>query len=160
MITAPSAAETARVVSSALDAHHGERGALLPVLHDIQDALGFVPAEHLDAIAAALGLSRAEVQGVVSFYHDVRTTPPGRHRVRLCRAEACRSLGSEALERELLARLGLTGPGTTADGRVTVDPVYCLGLCALSPAAQVDGQPVGRATVETLCRRLDAAEGR
>jgi len=119
-------------------------GPLLPILHDIQAEFGCVPAEAVPLIAEALNLSRAELHGVVSFYHDFRASPPGRRVVRVCRAEACQSMGGEAVAASLLAKLGIDWSGTTADGEVTVLPVYCLGLCAVAPAALVDGEPVGR----------------
>lgn len=152
--------DTALAVTAALDAHSGEAGALLPVLHHIQDALGFIPPQHLDVIAAALNLSRAEVHGVISFYHDFRTEPPGRHRLKLCRAEACQAVGSSMLEAHALRRLGLHAPGTTADRSFTVEHVYCLGNCALSPAVMLDGQLHGRVDPPGLDALLDAVEGR
>lgn len=125
-------------------------GPLLPILHAIQGAFGCVPREAVPVIAEALNLTRAEVHGVVSFYHDFRDTPAGRRVIRLCRAEACQSMGGEALAADLLARHGLDWGGTTADGELTVEPVYCLGLCAVAPAALIDGEPVGRLTAERL----------
>ncbi len=150
--------DTTLAITAALDAHQGEAGALLPVLHDIQDALGFIPPQHLDVIAAALNLSRAEVHGVISFYHDFRTEPPGRHRLKLCRAEACQAVGSSALQDHALRRLGLKAPGTSANGAVTVEHVYCLGNCALSPAVMLDGQLHGMVDAARLDALLDALE--
>jgi len=133
-----------RIVDAALAAHTGEPGALLPVLHAIQDALGYLPADSLSRVAAALNLSRAEVHGVVSFYHDFRTSPPGRRVVKICRAEACQSMGAEALVEHAEQRLGVAMHETRADGAVTLEPVYCLGNCACSPAVMVDGELHGR----------------
>jgi formate dehydrogenase subunit gamma len=103
-----------------------------------------VPEAAKPLIAHALNLSRAEVHGVVSFYHDYRAEPAGRHVLKLCRAEACQSVGGTALHRDVLSRLGLEWGGTTPDGRLTVEAVYCLGLCATAPAALLDGEPLGR----------------
>lgn len=119
-------------------------GALLPILHAVQDALGYVPEESLPVIADGLNLSRADVHGVVTFYHWFRRTPPGRHIVHLCRAEACQAGGQKALEAHAKASLGIGFHQTTADGAVTLEPVYCLGNCALTPAVMVDGQLHGR----------------
>ena len=105
-------------------------GALLPVLHDIQEALGHIPPESVPLIARQLNLSRAEVHGVISYYTHFRQTPPGRHVVRVCCAEACQAVGGEALAEH--ARTRLEGSG------LTLDPVYCLGLCAIGPALQID----------------------
>jgi len=119
-------------------------GALLPMLHDLQATFGCVPDEAVPRIALALNLSRAEVFGVISFYHDFRRAPPGRHVLKLCRAEACQAVGGAALAERTLARLGVDWHGTTPDGAVTVEPVFCLGLCACGPAALVDEAPLGR----------------
>lgn len=136
--------ERNRVIRKVLDRHAGTEGAALPVLHDIQEALGFIPAEAVPMIAAALNRTRAEIHGVVTFYHDFRTAPAGRHLVRLCQAEACQSMGSAAVAAALAERLGVALGQTSADGRVTLEPVYCLGLCACAPAAMIDGEPLGR----------------
>ena len=127
-------------------------GALLPVLHAVQDALGYVPKDAVPLIAHALNLSRAEVHGVVSFYHYYRTEKPGRHVVQLCRAEACQAVGAAHLEAHAKRTLGVDFHGTTADGAVTLEPVYCLGNCALGPAAMVDDRLQGRVTPQ----RFDA----
>ncbi len=113
-------------------------GALLPILHGIQDAVGHIPREAVDEIARTLNLSRAEVHGVVTYYHHFRSEPAGRHVVQVCRAEACQSMGAEALWAHACLRLGCDGHGTTQDGQFTLEPVYCLGLCASSPAMAVD----------------------
>ena len=119
-------------------------GPLLPILHDIQSEFGYVPQASLPVIAKGLNLSRAEVHGVVSFYHDYREAPAGRHVIKLCRAEACQSMGGDALAERLLGLLGLDWHETSANGAVTVEPVYCLGLCACAPAAMVNGEVFGR----------------
>lgn len=119
-------------------------GPLLPILHAVQREFGFVPADALPVIAEGLNLSRAEVHGVVSFYHDFRDKPAGRHVVKLCRAEACQSMGGDAVAERMRDRLGVDWHETTADGNVTLEPVFCLGLCACAPAAMVDGRLVGR----------------
>lgn len=119
-------------------------GALLPILHAVQDAIGFVPAEAVSLIASELNLSRAEVHGVVTFYHYFRTQRGGRHVLHLCRAEACQSLGAVALERHAKRSLGVDFHGTSADGAVTLEPVYCLGNCALGPAVMIDEELQGR----------------
>jgi len=139
----PATARLARVRSIA-GAHHGMPGALLPILHAIQGELGWVPAEAVPVIAETLDLSRAEVHGVISFYHHFRTTPPGRHVVQVCRAESCQAMGGEALEAHAKASLGIDWHETTADGAVTLEPVYCLGNCACSPAIRVGDEILGR----------------
>lgn len=130
--------------------HAGREGALLPILHDIQSAFGFVPAPALPVIARALNLTRAEVHGVVSFYHDFREKPAGRHVLKLCRAEACQSVNGERLAQQVLDRFGLEWGGTTPDGRLTVEATYCLGLCASGPAAMLDGEPMARLTTASI----------
>jgi formate dehydrogenase subunit gamma len=123
-------------------------GALLPILHAVQDAIGFVPPDAVALIAHELNLSRAEVHGVVTFYHYFRTQRGGRHVVHLCRAEACQSLGAVALERHAKRSLGVDFHGTSADGAVTLEPVYCLGNCALGPAVMIDEELKGRVSAE------------
>lgn len=119
-------------------------GATLPILHALQEAFGYVHAEAIPMIAETLNLTRAEVYGVMSFYHDFRRHPPGRHTLKLCRAEACQSLGAEPLAAHVRERLGVDWHDTTADGAVTLEPVFCLGLCAIGPAGMLDGKPLGR----------------
>lgn len=138
-------------------AHSGREGPLLPILHDVQQAFGFVPEAAIPVIAEALNLSRAEVYGVVTFYHDFRHEPAGAHVVKICRAEACQSMGGEALVARAEERLGVACGGTSADGRVTLEPVYCLGLCACAPSAMVDGRVVGRLNEEKLDAMLAGA---
>jgi formate dehydrogenase subunit gamma len=127
-------------------------GALLPVLHAVQEALTFVPKHAVPLIAHELNLSIAEVHGVVSFYHYFLQERPGRHVMHLCRAEACQALGSVALEAHAKEKLGVDFHGTTSDGAITLEPVYCLGNCALGPSLMVDQQLYGRVTAE----RFDA----
>ena len=125
-------------------------GPLLPILHSVQEAFGHVPDEVKPVIAEALNLSRAEVHGVVSFYHDFRAHPSGRHVLKLCRAEACQSRGGEQLAERLCALLGIDFHETTPDGAVTLEPVYCLGLCACAPAAMLDDELHGRLDADGL----------
>ena len=135
-------AAVAAVVSTLKD----KPGALLPVLHGIQDALGYVPAAAVPIVAESLNLSRAEVHGVISFYHYFRDSPPGRHTIHLCRAEACQSMNQRGLEAHAKARLGVDFHQTTANGAFSFEPVYCLGNCACSPAVMIDGELYGRVT--------------
>lgn len=145
--------------AKAVIAEHIElEGPLLPILHGMQDEFGCVPKETLPVIAEALNLSRAEVHGVMTFYHDFREEPAGRHVIKLCRAEACQSVGGDAIAARLQQLLGISFNQTTADGAVTLEPVYCLGFCACAPAALVDGEPVGRLDEDTLAELV--AEGR
>lgn len=143
-VSPPSPPDSEAVVARAIALHAAEPGGLLPLLHAIQDTLGWLPPEALPRVAEAMNLSRAEVHGVVSFYHDFRTTPPGRRVVRICRAEACQAMGAEALVDHAARSLGTPLHSTRADGAVTLEPVYCLGNCALSPAILVDGRLHGR----------------
>ena len=132
-------------------------GAMLPVLHALQEHFGYIDEQAVPLVAQALNLSRAEVHGVVSFYHDFRRHPPGRHVLKLCRAEACQSMGCEGLVAHLAGEHGLSVGETSPDGRVTLEAVYCLGNCALAPAAMVDGEPVGRldaTRIDSLLARL------
>jgi formate dehydrogenase subunit gamma len=117
---------------------------LLPILHDVQAAFGMVPQEVLPQIAKAMNISKAEVHGVVTFYHDFREHRAGAHVVKLCRAEACQAVGADRVSAHARAVLGVDWHGTTVDGQVTLEPVFCLGLCACGPAALVDGRVVGR----------------
>ena len=119
-------------------------GPLLPMLHAVQEAWGHVPQGAVPVLADVLNISRAEVHGVISFYHDFRDHPAGRHVLKICRAEACQAMGGHAIAESALQKLGIGWHGTTPDGAVTVEPVYCLGLCACAPAAMVDGRVVGR----------------
>jgi formate dehydrogenase subunit gamma len=123
-------------------------GALLPILHGIQDALGYVPPDSVPLIAGELNLSRAEVHGVISFYHYFRETPPGQRTIYLCRAESCQAMGSEALETHVKNKLGVDFHETTADEAFTLEPVYCLGNCACSPSIMIDKEVHGRVSPE------------
>lgn len=125
-------------------AHEGLEGPLLPILHGLQEEFGFVPPEALPEVALALNISRAEAHGVATFYHDYRTHPAGRHVLKLCAAEACQSMGGAKLAERVQRALGIGFGETAADGSVTLEPVYCLGLCACAPAAMLDGRVVGR----------------
>lgn len=134
-------------------AHASLDGAALPILHALQDEFGFIPDEAVPLIASALNLSRAEILGVLTFYHDFRRNPAGRHVLKLCRAEACQSMDGPRIAQDLLAKLGIGWGDTTPDGRLTIEAVYCLGLCACAPSAMFDGDPIGRIDAE----KLDAA---
>ena len=147
---------SAQIIDDAIAANRALPGALLPVLHAIQDALGFIPPSGVPRIAHALNLSQAEVHGVITFYHDFRSSPPGRHVLKLCRAEACQAMGAEALAARLTQRLGIAWKETTPDGALTIEPVYCLGNCALSPALLLDGKLRGRISAEALDQLVDA----
>jgi formate dehydrogenase subunit gamma len=130
----------------------GRPGPLIEVLHAIQAELGYVPPAAVPLVASELNLSRAEVHGVVTFYHFFRSTPPGAHTVSVCRAESCQAVGGEALAAHARRRLGVDFHGTTPDGRFSLEPVYCLGNCACSPAVMIDGELHGRVSPE----RFDA----
>ncbi|HBZ45552.1 MAG TPA: formate dehydrogenase subunit gamma [Maritimibacter sp.] len=136
------AAPAPEAIRDVIDAHLHLEGPLLPILHGMMEAFDHVPDSALPLIADALNISRAEVHGVMSFYHDFRSIPAGRHVVKICRAEACKSVGADALAERALATLGTSWHGTTPNGAVTIEPVYCLGLCANGPAAMVDDRVV------------------
>jgi formate dehydrogenase subunit gamma len=127
-------------------------GALLPILHALQEEFGYIDEAAEPLIAAALNRSRAEIHGVVRFYHDFRRAPVGRHVLKLCRAEACQAAGGDTLTARACEHLRVALGGTAADGSVTLEPIYCLGLCAAAPSAMIDGRVVGR--LDAL--RLDA----
>jgi formate dehydrogenase subunit gamma len=143
-------ADVRHCVSEAVKKHGAEPGPLLEILHAVQNQLGCVPADAVPLIAEALNLSRAEVHGVVSFYHHFREQAAGRYVVQLCRAEACQSMNARALEAYAKRRLGVDFGETTADGRVTLEAVYCLGNCACAPAMMVNGELHGRVTPERV----------
>lgn len=145
-------------VQQVISDNQDKPGALLPILHGIQDALGYIPDDSVPVIAKALALSRAEVHGVISFYHYFRTTPPGKHKIQLCRAESCQAMGSKALETHLKNKLGIDFHETTADGQYSLDAVYCLGMCACSPAIQIDNDIHGRVNKESLEQLLSNLE--
>lgn len=135
--------------------HLGLEGPLLPILHAFNEEFGCVSDLAVPLIAEALNLTRAEVHGVITFYHDFRREPGGRHVLKICRAEACQSLGSEAIARSALAELGVTWHGTTKNGEISVEPVYCLGLCASGPSALLDDLPIGRFDKVKLAEAID-----
>ena len=149
--------EAVRAIAAA---HKGTPGGLLPALHAIQDRLGHIPPEGVAAIAGEFNLSRAEVHGVISYYHHFRTHPAGRHVLHVCRAEACQAMGAEALLGHAQQRLGCGLHGTSKDGAVTLEAAYCLGMCASSPAVMVDEEVHARMTpqrLDALIRELQAA---
>jgi formate dehydrogenase subunit gamma len=143
-----SAERTAQIIAE----HQTREGPLLPILQALQETFGCVPEQAVPIVAKVLNLSRAEVHGVVTFYHDFKAEPQGRRVLKLCRAEACQAAGGDALAARAQAKLGVGFGGTTGDRRVTLEPVYCLGLCATAPSAMLDGRVVGRLDEE----RLDA----
>ncbi len=146
----PLDAADARRIRAIADELSATPGALLPILHAVQREIGYVPSGSVAIIAEALNLSRAEVHGVVTFYHLFRTTPPGEKTLYICRAEACQSMGSRALEQYAKEKLGVDYHETTTDGSVSLEPIYCLGNCACSPAVMVDEAVYGRVTPERL----------
>jgi formate dehydrogenase subunit gamma len=133
-----------------ISAHLSLEGPLLPILHALQQEFGYLPREALVLVAEALNITRADVHGVASFYPDFRSQPPGRHVLKICRAEACQAMGGEENAEALLARLGLSWGTTSANGALTIEPVYCLGLCATAPNAQRDGEAFSRLDADTL----------
>ncbi len=134
------------ITRSILERHSTQEGALIPILHDLQEAFGYLPEQALPLVASALNLTRAEVYGTASFYHDFHFEPRGEHTITLCRAEACQSVGAVSLADRAKRRLGLDFGQTSADGRVTLEQTFCLGLCACGPAGMVDGKLVARLT--------------
>lgn len=130
----------------------GNADALIEILHEIQHRFGYVPESAIPLIAQELNLSRAEVHGVVTFYHDFRSKPAGRAVVKLCRAEACQAVGSEDVAKDAEQRLGVRFGETSPDGAVTLETIYCLGNCALGPSALVNGQIYGRVTADRLAQ--------
>lgn len=140
----------AALIETLVARHVETPGALLPILHSIQDELGFIPSEVVPIVASRLNLSRAEVHGVVTFYHFFRDHPPGKRTLYVCRAEACQSMGSRELERHVRDRLKVDFHETTADGKLSLEPVYCLGNCACSPAVMIDETVYGRVTPDRL----------
>jgi formate dehydrogenase subunit gamma len=156
----PAPANTFQAITGAvLTRRAAEPGALLPILHEVQDALGHVPRDVVPQIADALNLSRAEVHGVITYYHHFRSEAPGQHVVQVCRAEACQAMGADALFEHAQQRLGCRAQGghggTSADGAFTLNPVFCLGLCASSPAVVVDDKLHARVTPERFDRLID-----
>ena len=144
--------------SGIIAAYAGREAALMPMLHAVQQTFGYVPRQAVPLIAEALNLARAEVHGTISFYHDFRREPAGRHVLKLCRAEACQALGADRLHAQLQDQLGISWHETTADGEVTLEPVFCLGLCAVGPSALLDETPLARLDTESVTDALrDAA---
>jgi formate dehydrogenase subunit gamma len=150
MTMQPASTDILERTSAVLQELKDLEGPLLPILHGIQHEFGYVPREALPLIASELNLSRAEVHGVVSFYHDFRSHPAGRHVLKLCQAESCQSMGSDAVAARLKQLLGIDFHETTKDGAVTLEPVYCLGMCACSPAAMLDGEVIGRLDADKI----------
>jgi formate dehydrogenase subunit gamma len=146
-------------VADILLAHESMPGNLLPILHGVQDALGYIPREAVTDIANALNLSRAEVHGVISFYHYFRTTAPGRNTIRICRAESCQAMNGKALEKYAKKQLDIDWHETTSDGDFSLEPVYCLGNCACSPSMTVNDEIYGRVTPERFDEILTACRG-
>lgn len=132
------------IVASAVRKHAGVAGGLLPLLHEIQNGIGHIPRDSVATIARGMGLSRAEVHGVISFYHDFHDQPRGQTTIHLCRAEACQAMGARKLEQHVITRLGIEFGGTTADGRYSLEPVYCLGNCACSPSIRIGDEVYAR----------------
>ena len=138
-------------------AHVGREGAALPILHALRDYFGYVPEAAVPLIADALNITRAEMHGIVTFYHDFRRVPPGRHVLKLCRAEACQARGGADLAEHVLKHLGIAWHETTRDGAVSLEPVYCLGFCSHGPSALFDEQPHARLNAAKLDALLKAA---
>ncbi|WP_447894556.1 formate dehydrogenase subunit gamma [Vreelandella sp. GE22] len=147
-------------IQAEIDALKHTPGALLPILHALQDRFGFIPNDSVPLIAESLQQTRAEVHGVISFYHHFRTTPPGRHVVQICRAEACQSVGARKLEAHAKTRLGVDYHQTTPDQEITLEAVYCLGNCACGPSIRVNDQVRGRVTPEAFDELLDELQTR
>lgn len=143
------------VAQAIIDELKAKPGALLPILHAIQDRFSYVPEDAVAMIAAALQTTRAEVHGVISFYHHFRTKEPGRHVVEICRAEACQARGARALEAHAKSALGVDYHGTSSDRTVTLEPVYCLGNCACGPAVRVGDEIHARVDAERFDELLD-----
>jgi formate dehydrogenase subunit gamma len=154
----PTGSYDVAAVAEILERWRDVPGNLMPILHDVQERLGYVPPDAVDQIARALNQSRAEVHGVISFYHDFRQAPAGRHTLKICQAESCQAVGSRELTAAIEHALGCRLGETTEDGAVTLEPVYCLGLCACSPAALVDhDQLIGRATPERVLAAVQSS---
>jgi formate dehydrogenase subunit gamma len=150
LTTQHASTEIASRTAAVIQEMKGLEGPLLPILHGLQEEFGFVPTESLPVLAEALNISRAEVHGVVTFYHDYRNHPAGRHVLKICRAEACQSMGGDATAARIQHLLGIGFHETARDGSVTLEPVYCLGLCACAPAAMLDGEVIGRLDADKL----------
>lgn len=149
----------AKLLQPLLALHKDQPGGLLPLLHAVQEAMGYIPSEAVPEIAQAMNLSRAEVHGVITYYHHFRSSPPGKHVVQVCQAEACKACGGDALMAQAELALGCTSHSTRADGAVTLEPVYCLGLCASSPAIQINDRVHARVSADKLQRLLQQTLG-
>ncbi|HBP41940.1 MAG: formate dehydrogenase subunit gamma [Vreelandella alkaliphila] len=149
-----------QAIQAEVDALKHKPGALLPILHALQNRFGFIPEAAVPIIAEALNQTRAEVHGVISFYHHFRTAPPGRHVVQICRAEACQAVGARQLEAHAKTRLGVDYHQTTGDREITLEAVYCLGNCACGPSIRVDDSVRGRVTPEAFDALLDELQTR
>jgi len=156
----PSAVALREIVEGAIERHRGKIGALMPVLHSIQESFGYIPKDAVSMLAGAMNLSRAEIHGVLSFYHDFRSEPAGEHTVQMCRAEACQAMGARALEAHARERLGIGLGETTADGRFSLEPVYCLGNCACSPSIRINDKTFARVSAEKFDALIDALEAK
>ncbi|MBX9675906.1 MAG: formate dehydrogenase subunit gamma [Methylotenera sp.] len=150
-------AETLTTIQSLILQHKDMPGALMPLLHAIQDTVGFVPQDSYLLISKALALSVAEVHGVVTFYHHFRTHPVGKHILHVCRAESCQAMGSEKLEASIKAKLNVDYHQTTSDGAITLEPIYCLGNCACSPAVMMDDEVHGRMDNQKMAELISEA---
>lgn len=150
MVLQPASTELAARTAAVISELKNLEGPLIPILHGVQEEFGYVPQETLPIIAEALNLSRAEVHGVFTFYHDFRHHPAGRHVLKVCQAEACQSMGSDAVAAQIKQKLGIGFHETTKDGAVTLEPIYCLGLCACAPAAMLDGEVIGRLDADKI----------
>jgi formate dehydrogenase subunit gamma len=154
----PNSTQMTEVLTALVTQHADMPGALLPILHAVQAKLGHVPPAAIPVIADGLNLSRAEVHGVMAFYHDFHSEPRGATTIQLCRAEACQAMGSAALETHVKQRLGIDYGGTTADGRYSLEPVYCLGNCACSPSIRMGDEVYARVTATRFDAILDEAD--
>lgn len=143
------------LVREIAERHASRQGQLLPILHSVQDELGYIPNVAVPVIAEVLNLSRAEIHGVITFYHFFRDAPPGKQTLYLCRAEACQAMGARKLEEYAKEKLGVDFHETTSDGRFSLEPVYCLGNCACSPAVMIDDFVYGRVTPERFDSLID-----
>lgn len=145
-------------VSAAIENNIALKGALLPILHQIQNDLGYIPNEHVIDIARALNLSRAEVHGVISFYHSFTTAPNGKHVIEICRAESCQAMGAEIIEAAIKSKLGIDYAQTTKNGEFTLQAVYCLGNCACSPSMKIDSQMHSRLSSQSALELIEQIE--
>ena len=146
---------TAEIIATAVDKFADTPGGLLPLLHAIQDRIGHIPKDSVATIATGMGLSRAEVHGVISFYHDFHDEPRGHTTIHLCRAEACQAMGARKLEQHVKSRLEIEFGGTTTDGRFSLEPVYCLGNCACSPSIRIGDDVHARVDADRFDKLLD-----